>query len=74
MICHAVMYWLIGLPLGYFLAFREGWGARGFWVGLSLSLILIGSTLLWVWKRRVRTLAGAAARDVAVGLTVPSSE
>jgi len=74
MICHAVMYWLIGLPLGYFLAFREGWGARGFWVGLSLSLILIGSTLLWVWKRRVRTLAGAAGRDVAVGLTVPSSE
>ncbi len=53
MLCHAAMYWLIGLPLGYFLCFREGWGAKGLWTGLCLALILIGSTLLWVWRKKV---------------------
>jgi len=53
MLCHAAMYWLIGLPAGYFLCFREGWGAKGLWTGLCLALILIGLILLWVWKRKV---------------------
>ena len=53
MLCHAAMYWLIGLPVGYFLCFREGWGAKGLWTGLCLALILIGLILLWVWKKRV---------------------
>jgi multidrug resistance protein, MATE family len=59
MLCHTVMYWLIGLPLGYWLCFREGWGAKGLWTGLCVALILIGSALLLVWKRRVRFLAGS---------------
>ena len=62
MLCHAAMYWLIGLPLGYFLCFRKGWGARGLWVGLCVALILIGITLLGVWKRRVEKLGGAMVR------------
>jgi MATE family multidrug resistance protein len=59
MICHVVMYWGIGLPVGYFLCFREGWGAQGLWVGLCLSLILIGIALLWVWRRRVKSIVRA---------------
>ena len=31
---------------------RCGWGAPGIWVGLSAALILIGGTLLAVWRRR----------------------
>ncbi|MES2733676.1 MAG: MATE family efflux transporter [Bacteroidota bacterium] len=38
-------YWLIGLPLGYLLAFKLGMGAQGIWigllVGLSISAILL---------------------------------
>ncbi len=56
MLCHFSVYWLIGLPLGAWLCFRRHWGALGLWVGLSLSLILIGILLLIFWRRRVRFL------------------
>jgi len=56
MICHFSAYWLIGLPLGTYLCFRRHWGALGLWIGLSLSLILIGILLLLFWRRRVRLL------------------
>jgi MATE family multidrug resistance protein len=50
MICHFTAYWLIGLPLGTWLCFAHHWGALGLWVGLSLSLILIGILLLLFWR------------------------
>jgi len=56
MVCHFSAYWLIGLPLGAWLCFRRHWGALGLWVGLSLSLILIGILLLIFWRRRIRRL------------------
>jgi len=56
MLCHFSAYWLMGLPLGTWLCFRRHWGALGLWVGLSVSLILIGILLLLFWRRRVRRL------------------
>ena len=56
MLCHFSAYWLMGLPLGTYLCFERHWGALGLWVGLSLSLILIGILLLIFWRRRVRRL------------------
>lgn len=69
MMCHLIFYWLIGLPLGSFLCFRMGWGAPGMWAGLCVALILIGSALLYFWRRKERTFATldfvpANARDV----------
>jgi MATE family multidrug resistance protein len=61
MICNLLAYWLLGLPAGYFLCFRLGWGATGIWIGLCASLILIGSVLLLVWHRKVQALS----REVA---------
>jgi MATE family multidrug resistance protein len=57
MLCHMLLYWLLGLPLGYVLCFVLGWGAVGLWVGLCLALILIGSVLLAVWTRKVHAMA-----------------
>ena len=57
MLCHFTAYWIIGLPLGYWLAFSHGMGALGLWVGLSLALILIGIVLGIVWRRTVHKLA-----------------
>lgn len=56
MLCHFTAYWIIGLPLGYWLAFSRNMGALGLWLGLSLALILIGIVLLIVWRRAVRKL------------------
>jgi multidrug resistance protein, MATE family len=56
MMCHFSAYWLIGLPLGVWLCFPRHWGALGLWVGLSLSLILIGILLLIFWRRRIHRL------------------
>ena len=56
MLCHFVCYWLIGLPIGAYLCFARGWGAAGLWAGLCAALVVIGSLLLWVWRRKTLAL------------------
>ena len=51
MIANFVAYWLIGLPLGCFLAFYLHWGALGIWIGLCIGLMSIGIVLLLAWHR-----------------------
>jgi multidrug resistance protein, MATE family len=55
MLANFVAYWLIGLPVGYFLCFTLGWGALGIWIGLCGGLMLIGSALLFAWHQRALT-------------------
>jgi MATE family multidrug resistance protein len=52
MLCNLVFYWLVGLPAGYLLCFRAGWGAPGLWIGLCIGLVLIGTLLVYVWHTR----------------------
>jgi len=33
-----IAYWIIGLPIGYLLAFKLGWGVQGIWIGLLAGL------------------------------------
>ncbi|MCU0449927.1 MAG: MATE family efflux transporter [Bernardetiaceae bacterium] len=33
-----VAYWVVGIPLGYWLGFHWGWGAKGVWLGLAAGL------------------------------------
>ena len=42
-------HWLIGLPLGYLLCFRWGFGVKGLWWGLSAGLMICGVALLATW-------------------------
>jgi MATE family multidrug resistance protein len=51
-----VAYWVIGLPLGYYLGFTRGLGAFGIWLGLALSLMVLGTALLFVWRGKVKKL------------------
>jgi multidrug resistance protein, MATE family len=54
MLANLIAYWMIGLPLGWVLCFKFGWGAQGLWLGLCLGLILIGTFLLCVWNAKIR--------------------
>lgn len=52
---NVVGYWGIGLPFGAWLAFGLGWGARGVWTGLAISLAVVAAVLLlrlrWISRR-----------------------
>jgi MATE family multidrug resistance protein len=61
LMAHLIAYWVIGLPLGYFLCFDRGMGAIGLWLGISAALMSIGVALLAAWMRTVRRL-GAGLR------------
>jgi MATE family multidrug resistance protein len=72
MLVHLLGYWMIGVPLGAMLCFKIGWGATGFWIGLCVALVLIGSILVLAWMRHIKRLttpeepfrfAGVAAYD-----------
>ncbi|MGB8029187.1 MAG: MATE family efflux transporter [Terracidiphilus sp.] len=46
-----VGYWVLGLPLGFFLCFGLRWGIYGLWIGLTLALVVIALALIARWKR-----------------------
>jgi multidrug resistance protein, MATE family len=50
-------HWLVGLPLGYLLCFRWGYGVVGLWWGLSVGLMICGVSLIVVWRRKGTRLA-----------------
>ena len=47
-------YWVIGLPLGWYLCFQWRMGARGVWLGLCLALVLLAGALLLVWRSKTK--------------------
>jgi len=46
MILAAISYWVIGLPVGYLLAFRLDYGPEGLWLGLVIGLLVAAILLL----------------------------
>jgi MATE family multidrug resistance protein len=51
-----ISYWIIGLPLGYLLAFILGWGAIGIWLGLLLGLTLTATAMFLRFKKLAGSL------------------
>jgi MATE family multidrug resistance protein len=55
---HLVAFYLLGLPLAWYLAFQRGRGAEGIWWGLCLGLGCVAVGLLaWILRRGPATLA-----------------
>lgn len=54
-----IAYWLICLPVGYFLAHFTALGAPGYWIGLTAGLLAAGIflslRLIYIQKRRFNT-------------------
>ncbi|MEO7990225.1 MAG: MATE family efflux transporter [Chryseolinea sp.] len=51
-----ISYWVIGLPLGYWLAFILGYGAIGIWLGLSIGLTLTAIAMFLRFRSMVNKL------------------
>jgi MATE family multidrug resistance protein len=62
MIANLLGYWVMGLPLGFVLCFVLKWGIYGMWIGLTLSLIVIATTLLVRWNRDSARVAVAHSK------------
>jgi len=52
-------YWVIGLPLGFLLAFHYKMNLYGFWVGLTISLLSLSMILLFILLRKFKIIKKA---------------
>lgn len=50
-----VSYWVIALPLGYWLAFPLGLGAKGIWIGLTIGLTLSATAMIVRFEKLSRS-------------------
>lgn len=49
-------YWMIGIPLGYYLGFHTGLEAQGFWIGLATSLACVAVMLGIILRKKLKAL------------------
>jgi multidrug resistance protein, MATE family len=54
-------YWVVGMPIGWMLAFHFGFAGRGIWLGLAIGLAFVGLALIWRWTVVTRRMAFSAA-------------
>ncbi len=55
-----IAYWIIGLPVGYLLAFEFGYGIKGVWYGLSLGLGITAITMFYRFDQLTKKLRRSA--------------
>ena len=56
LVVQIIGYWIIGLPIGYLIAFRHHRGAVGLWLGLCAGLIVAGTALATIWRNTTKKL------------------
>ena len=56
-VANLVSYWVVALPIGYYLCFGIQWGLVGLWIGLTVGLVLVAASLLLIWRRKSYILA-----------------
>ncbi|WP_025763551.1 MATE family efflux transporter [Dyadobacter tibetensis] len=49
-----ISYWILGIPIGYLLAFQFGFGASGMWLGLIIGLTFASIFLITRFLRKTR--------------------
>ena len=54
MVMASISYWIVGLPVSYFLAFTLDMGGIGIWLGLVVGLSVAAVLLMWrFWRKSV---------------------
>jgi multidrug resistance protein, MATE family len=51
-----VGYWLLGMPIGFYLAFSGGMQSLGLWIGLAISLLCVAVILSFITHRRMESI------------------
>ena len=51
-----IAYWIIGLPVAYFLGIKLSMGANGVWYGLTIGLLVSAILLFWRYRSTVKKL------------------
>ena len=51
-----IAYWVIGLPLGYYLGFKVGLGSEGIWYGLLIGLTITAAAMFIRFRRLLKRL------------------
>ena len=54
MIFTFIGYWAIGIGIGAWLAFSQGWQGQGIWTGLAIGLAIVAILMIWRWRHRER--------------------
>ncbi|RZC90664.1 hypothetical protein C5167_028495 [Papaver somniferum] len=65
-------YYLIGLPIGVFMAFKLNWGLEGLWVGTQIGMCLQTIVLIIMcwradWDKEVQLSKDRVSEDVSTG-------
>ena len=76
---NVVGYWLIGLPVSYWLGIRLGVGPVGLWWGLVLGLGIVATILLLrvraaLRREQRRVVIDAPAPGLAAGAPLPTGD
>jgi MATE family multidrug resistance protein len=51
-----VAYWIIAVPMCYYLGITEKMGPLGVWIGLTIGLVLASIALYWRFQHKVRRI------------------
>jgi multidrug resistance protein, MATE family len=62
-IANVVGFWILGLPIGYWLAFEQDLGPAGFWWGLVIGLLVVAAGLLSIVYKRTAEKRGRLSVD-----------
>ncbi|RRA48716.1 MATE family efflux transporter [Acidipila sp. EB88] len=57
-LANTVLYWVVGMPLSYFLAFHTSFALKGLWLGRGVAAVLTGAVMALVWQQRIRHATG----------------
>eukprot|EP01135_Chromosphaera_perkinsii_P011770 Nk52_evm16s2496 gene=Nk52_evmTU16s2496 len=70
-VCHATGFFVVALPLGYYLAFKGGYGLEGIWIGLVVGVLTVMTASLLVtffldWEQTSKDARLRASEKIAV--------
>lgn len=63
LIANTAVYWVIGMPLSYWLAFHSGLALRGLWIGRASAAITTALIMALAWHIRLRRAEGGTRAD-----------